>query len=183
MLARLDLPAIKQPKFSLSPDFIATSVAAINFSLLKSHGIKACFIDLDGTVVSRATHEVQPAIVTALKQAGLPIFIATNRPRSRGLKNLKQDLSAAGVIHPTKIFAKPAKRYYTSALAAHNFKAHEVIMIGDRYIQDIFGANRAGLYSLVVHKNGASHGQIDRLLSKVEAKLTQLFTGRYRQTD
>ncbi|MBC7708212.1 HAD-IA family hydrolase [Polaromonas sp.] len=180
MFIRLDLPAIKRAKFSVSPDFIAPTVASIEFKFLAAHGIKACFIDLDGTSVSKATHTVSPEIKQALKQADLPIYIATNRPQNQELKNLQQDLSAAGVIHPAGIYAKPTKRYYASALAVHNLEAHEVVMIGDRYLQDVFGANRAGLYSLVVYKNGETIGLLDQLLSRLEAWLTRIFTGRYR---
>ena len=181
MLIRTNFPARKRPSLSVRPDFIATSVAGIDFGFLRSKGIKACFIDLDGTVVSRGTHDVEASIQKALKDSGLSVYIATNRPKSRTLKSLKEDLSASGVIHPSGLFPKPSKHYYQTALRAHNFKAYEVIMIGDRYIQDIFGANRAGLYSMVVHKNGGSAGRFDTVLSKTEAHLTKRFTGRYRE--
>ena len=46
--------------------------------------IKALFFDIDGTLVSFATHRIPESAVRALRQArqnGLRIFIATGRPR------------------------------------------------------------------------------------------------------
>lgn len=181
MFIRTSLPVIKRPKRSFRPDFIAESVADIDFELLKSRGIKACFIDLDGTVVARGTFDVDKKIAKQLKASGLPIYIATNRPRGRKLNNLEKDLSASGVVHPTKLFAKPTKIYYKHGLKTHNLKPYQVVMIGDRYIQDMFGANRAGLYTLLVFKLGAPIGRFDTVLSLLEARATKLFTGNYTQ--
>lgn len=179
MFIRSNLPAVKHPTSSIRPDFIAASVDAIDFDLLRAKGIEACFIDLDGTTVSRGTFDVDKKVIYSLKQSRLPIFIATNRPKSRELKNLMVDLSALGVVHPVGVYAKPTKRYYKRALAAHNLKPHQVVMIGDRYFQDVFGSNRAGLYSLVVFKVGKIGSRSDYIVSKIEAWLTRLFTGKY----
>lgn len=181
MLERSNLPKFKQANWRFQPDFIAESVGDIDFTYLASRGVKACFIDLDGTVVAKATYDVDPAVSSALQAAKIPIYIATNRPKSRELKNLKADLAATGIIHPRGLHPKPSKSYYRTALAEHNFKPHEVIMIGDRYLQDIWGGNRAGLLTLVVHKTGSSIGRFDRSLSKLEALATARLSGRYRR--
>lgn len=181
MIIRANLPSVKSATNWPRPDFIATSVADIDFAFLASRGIKACFIDLDGTVVGRGLYEVDPTVKSALRVAAMPIYIATNRPKSRELKSLKEDLTASGIIHPHGLHPKPTKTYYRTALAEHHLEPHEVVMIGDRYLQDIWGANRAGLYSLVVHKTGISIGYFDKLLSRLEAALTRRFSGRYRQ--
>lgn len=181
MFIRSNLPAIKRPITSFRPDFIAASVDEIDFKFLRAKGIKACFIDLDGTTVSRGTFDVDQKVIDRLKDSQLPVFIATNRPKSRELKNLAVDLSALGVVHPVGVYAKPTKRYYKRALAAHDLKPHQVVMIGDRYFQDVFGSNRAGLYSLVVYKVGKIGSRSDYVVSKIEARLTRIFTGKYTE--
>jgi predicted HAD superfamily phosphohydrolase YqeG len=45
----------KMPWHWVRPDFLATTVADINFKYLEQQGIKAIFLDLDGTVVERRT--------------------------------------------------------------------------------------------------------------------------------
>lgn len=181
MLAHLHTRAYKKARTSFVPDMIGQSVADINFAYLKSLGITSCFVDLDGTVVDRGTFEVDPKVTQVLKESGLAVHIATNRPRSRNLKNLKQDLDAQSVVHPTGVFAKPAKRYYLHALHDLGLKPHEVVMIGDRYFQDVLGANRVGIYSLVVHTLGANTGITERLVSKIQASMTNRFERKYRE--
>lgn len=142
----------KKPSWSFQPDFIAKDVTDVDFTALQQLGIKACMIDLDGTVVKRGTYEISQPTIEALRRAAadMQLYIATNRPKSRDLKNLKQDIGAVGVIHPQFIYGKPFKRYFLNAVKAMGLQPQQVVMIGDRCIQDIFGSNNAGLYSLLV---------------------------------
>lgn len=179
MLARSSVVAGKEHKLTFYPDFISKSVTEADFKFLKSIGIKACLIDLDGTVVSRGTFEVDDKIRKALKNAGIAVHIATNRPKSRSLKTLKEDLYADSVVHPVGIMGKPTKRYYKNAITSLGLKPDEVVMIGDRYIQDIFGANRAGLYTLLVHKLGKNKGKADEFISEMERRFTMSISLRY----
>ena len=181
MMMNANISEHKSAKSSLRPDFIAKSVADIDFAYLKRLGIRACFIDLDGTVVSRGTYEVDARISQALKDSGLSIHIATNRPKSRSLKTLKEQLHASSVIHPKGIAGKPAKKYYLSALKDLDLKNYEVVMIGDRYLQDVYGANKAGIYSLLVYKLGAYKGRTDKLISGIERKLTAAYLLNYKK--
>jgi HAD superfamily phosphatase (TIGR01668 family) len=169
----------KKPRFSFRPDYIAESVADIDYPLLIGSSITTCFIDLDNTVVERGMYAVEMRVIRALSRSGLDVYIATNRPKSRDLKNLRKDLNAKGVIHPHGIFAKPMKRYYMNALRDLNLQPHEVVMIGDRYLQDMFGANLAGIYSLLVHKVGGPKGIFDKLFTAIDHWLTRRYTRIY----
>lgn len=179
MLVRRSVVAGKEHKLTFYPDFISKSVTEADFRFLKTIGIKACLIDLDGTVVSRGEYEVDEKIRKALKLTGMKVYIATNRTKNRSLKNLQKDLSAKGVIHPKGVLGKPTKTYYRNAIKKLGFRPNEVVMIGDRYIQDILGANRAGLYTLLVHKLGKSKGRVDELISEAERKFTMAISPDY----
>ncbi|HET6924642.1 MAG TPA: HAD-IA family hydrolase [Candidatus Saccharimonadales bacterium] len=178
MLARRQYRKKRFKKFL--PDFIADSVEAIDFDRLAERGVKACLIDLDGTVVARAQYEVTGPVQRALKNASQRIYIATNRPKSRDLKDLRIDLNADGVVHPKGKLGKPFKRYYHAALHDLGLQEGQVVMIGDRYIQDIFGANNAGLYTVLIrNKVGPAHDWMDSLLSRAERLLTRLIKPAY----
>lgn len=181
MRVRPDIQDSKPNKHLMRPDFIAKSVVDIDFSYIKKLGITTLFIDLDGTVVSRGTYEVSSEYKKALVNSGMQIHIATNRPKSRSLKTLKEDLHATSVIHPRGIFGKPAKSYYENALKSLGLKKSEVVMMGDRYIQDIWGANRAGIYSLVVFKLGKSKAGLDKFISNRERKFTEALLPSYTE--
>ncbi|MDQ3065146.1 MAG: HAD-IA family hydrolase [bacterium] len=169
----------KSPSFSFMPDFIVENVAAIDFELLKTYGIKNCFVDLDDTVVDKNKFDVSQSVICAIKSSDMNVYIATNRPISKDLKNLEKDLRAQGVVHPIGFYGKPFKKYFNGALDQFGLKGHETIMIGDRYIQDIFGANHSGLHTMIVHKLGKSNGIIDMLISKLEKLATKNYSRRY----
>jgi HAD superfamily phosphatase (TIGR01668 family) len=162
------------------PDYIAERVATIDFRQLHTKGVAAIFIDLDGTVVARGTYEVDPGITKALRNQPLPVYIATNRPESRDLKNLRQLLHAQGVIHPHGVFGKPTRRYFSTALKEHGLQPSQVVMIGDRYLQDMCGANAAGLQTVLVHKLDPPTNWFDRLLSSLERRHTVRLSSHYQ---
>lgn len=168
-------------KGRFKPSYIAKSVLDIDFNYLGSKGIKAVLIDLDGTVVSRGSFEVDAKLVKYLKKQKVNIYIATNRPKSRDLKNLKESLNAVDVIHPKGIFMKPFPQFYKQVTSTHNLKLSEVAMIGDRYLQDIFGANLAGLTTILVYKFGESKGFIDEKLSNFEKNYTNKIALKYKE--
>ncbi len=163
----------------LKPDYIATSVDDIDFNYLQKKGITTALIDLDGTVVARGTYEVSESTKRHLQNQPLNIYIATNRPKSRSLKNLKEALNANGVVHPRGIYGKPFPSYYRHALRLHKLSKSETVMIGDRYLQDIFGANRAGLHTVAVHKLDKPKSLFDKLLSALERTQTRRLSKRY----
>ncbi len=179
MLIRNKFSRTKSPITRFTPDFIASNVQLIDFAKLKKLGIKACFIDLDNTVVEHAAYEVSDDIKTALQNSGLNIYIATNRPKSRDLKDLKDLLGAQGVIHPHGLAGKPFKRYFINGLRDMGLSRHETVMIGDRYVQDILGSNRAGMYSLLVYKLGKPIGIIDWVFSALEQTITKRISKNY----
>jgi HAD superfamily phosphatase (TIGR01668 family) len=177
MFARLHTSR-KKP---FQPDYIAQSITDVNFKHLATQGIKAVFVDLDGTVVARGRYDVDPKISEVLSSQPLRVYIATNRPKSRDLKNLKELLNADGVIHPRGVASKPFPAYFKTACQEHGLRPSEVVMIGDRYIQDIIGANSAGLTTVVVYKLDKPTNWIDGLLSQLEQKLTTRLSARYQK--
>ncbi|MDQ3093735.1 MAG: HAD-IA family hydrolase [bacterium] len=183
MIVRPSLSRNKIPAFSIKPDFYADSAGDIDFKYLKKLGIKTCLIDLDGTVVERDMFDVHPSVIKHLRSTDVKVFIATNRPKSRHLKNLKNDLSAAGVIHPVGFHAKPTKKYFYNAMEITGSKPTEVLMIGDRLLQDILGSNRVGIHSLMVKKLGPDHNFKERIVSKIQNYLTKNISKSYIRSD
>ena len=173
----------KSKKSKFHPDFIAESVNEINFDYLVRIGIKAVFIDLDGTVVVRKKHDVSLEIIKVLQNLDLDIYIASNRSKNKIATSLFDKLNAKNVITPKSIWFKPSKKYYQNALKKFNLKPQEVVMIGDRYIQDIYGANNAGLSTVLVYKLDTADNFIDKHLSKIEANRTKKLLKLYINID
>ncbi len=137
------------------PNLIATDVLSIDFNYLKKSGIKACLFDLDHTLLVHGTVDLSPRTNKHLEQSGMKIYIATNRKHSKELDTLAKQLGADDVMHASgRRISKPSKKYYDLAVEKTGYKPREVAMIGDRLLQDIWGARRAGLTAILVRKFG-----------------------------
>jgi HAD superfamily phosphatase (TIGR01668 family) len=176
---RTSLDPARPSKQTSLPDFIAPSVAEIDFPFLYRMGIRGCFIDLDGTIVERGKHEIGDELSQILADQPLTVFLATNRPKGRSLQDLKERTHAQHVIHPASVRGKPFKAYYRAALRQVELEPAQAVMVGDRYLQDVVGANRAGLYTVMVHKFGRAEAFDDKLQSRVDAFFLRRFAGRY----
>ena len=179
MLARNFPNTFHKKRLSFHPDFIVDSVRDIDFVFLQKAGIKAILLDLDGTIVARGTATIPNDIVKCLRAQPLKIYIATNRPKSNDLKKIKISLGAAGVIHPRGLIGKPFPRYFAQAAHNHGLNPRECVMVGDRFLQDIFGANAAGMTTVAVRKLDKPINASDRFLSGLEARISNQLAKRY----
>lgn len=170
-------PANKRT-MALLPDFIAKDISKVDFLYLKNKGAKAFLIDLDHTVVHFGTEKVEDWVYDTLKKQPLPFFIATNRPKSKDVSGLVQSLGANGAMQPQGIKGKPLPAYYKRSEAETGYRPKDLVMIGDRFIQDIYGANKAGMQTIAVEKFGPVVG-FDRIISTIEARIMKRLKKSY----
>jgi HAD superfamily phosphatase (TIGR01668 family) len=137
------------------PDYIAEDVHGINFAHLKEAGIKALFFDLDHTLLVHGELDISKNTIKLLKSQNFDLFIATNRQFSEDLDYVGKQINAKAIMHARfRHMAKPSRDYYAQAVKLSGYKAEEIAMVGDRLVQDIYGAKRAGLNAILVHKFG-----------------------------
>ncbi len=143
----------KAPHFL--PDYIVDAVTDIDFDYLNKQGIKACLFDLDHTILHHGTTIIRPKILKHIHDSGMKVYIATNRVYSEVLDEIAVQLKADGVVHAMRgDFAKPSRAYYTHAIQKTGYKPEQIIMIGDRILQDIWGSRRSGLKAILLSKFG-----------------------------
>ncbi|GAC1391083.1 MAG: hypothetical protein NVSMB46_02310 [Candidatus Saccharimonadales bacterium] len=143
---------IPRKKSLFLPHYTAKNVGDIDFWYLQKAGYKACLIDLDDTVVLRHSLEVDIPTQQLLKRQPLDVFIASNRSKRQDIRYVAKQMNAKGVIQPQSWHAKPSKAFYRRAIGMTKYKQSEIVMIGDRIFQDIWGANRNGITSIAVSK-------------------------------
>ena len=162
------------------PSYFSESVSVIDFDYLRSQGITVCLFDLDHTILHHGTKIIQPQILEHIHASGMKIFIATNRIHSEILDDIAKQLKADGVVHAVKgKFAKPRRQYYQQAIRLAQQEPHNIVMIGDRIIQDIWGANRSGINTILLSKFGPIKWW-DRILIIPDLLLPILFKRKYR---
>ncbi len=162
------------------PDYFAKTTSEIDFEYLRNKGIKAMMFDLDHTILVHGSTDVETNISKALDSSGMKVYIATNRRESNGLNDIKKSISAQGIMFARSVsIAKPRKEYYKLAIEMTGVKPEEVAMVGDRLVQDIWGANRAGITTVMVSKFGHIRWY-DQILTIPDRIMPKLFKGHYR---
>lgn len=137
------------------PDYIASSIADVDFELLKKRGIRHIAFDADSTLVHFRGTVLSADNLRLLKQKRR-LFkswcIASNRPYDN-LRGLAESIDA-GVIRARPHARKPSKRYFQRILDQFQARPAEIAMIGDKLIADMYGAKRIGLVTIWVERIG-----------------------------
>lgn len=159
------------------PDYLATAVTDIDFERLARDGVKYVAFDADSTLVDYRGVEIAPATLKHLIKYR-PLFkgwcIASNRI-TNDLLPLANSIDA-GVVQATWWTRKPSRRFFSRVLRYFKAQPAEVVMIGDKLVADIYGANRSGLKTVWVEHLGRD-SLFDRLihLRKIEKRVLKRF--------
>jgi len=138
----------------LSPDEIAPSIFEIDYKHLYSEGKRILLFDLDNTLGEGRPKRLAPEareLLIKLKRDGFRIGVITNR-RRRAESPVFRELSEYVPLY--RRAGKPLKRGFLSLLNELQARADQAVMIGDRRLTDIFGANRLGIYTILIRRKG-----------------------------
>ncbi len=114
--------------------------------LINDIKIKGLIFDFDGTIIRNK--KISIGTLNFIKEAkvkGLRVSVLSNNLYLNNtiLKNMDIDI--------TKKFAcKPLKRPFLEMAKIMNLLPSSIAVIGNNRISDIFGANRAGMYSIYI---------------------------------
>ncbi len=132
----------------LFPKAEYSSTYEIPFGRLYRQGVRGVIFDIDNTLVlhDAPADERSIALFRSLDEIGLRSAIISNNdePRVR--------LFAEAVGCDTYVYkaGKPDKAGYLKAAELMALSADEVVFVGDQLFTDIWGANRAGIFSILV---------------------------------
>ncbi len=123
------------------------TVLDIDFEQLRARGKTTLLFDWDHTLTERRSCILpgrSAELLAHLKESGFRIGILTNR-RARQI--------VSGVSFPMIYHAgKPRARSYRRLLTQLAASERDAVMIGDRRLTDVLGANRIGMYTILVRK-------------------------------
>ena len=129
-------------------NYFYNSVYDIDYKLLKSKGITALIYDIDNTLAgydSTYPDEKLLELFRRLKDEGFKIFLLSNNKRSRvSIFSEKTGLPYKGRA------MKPLKLYIRKAMKHLGSDEKSTALIGDQIFTDVWGANRAGITSVLV---------------------------------
>lgn len=157
---------------SLFPSEDYDSAYDINFFDYYEKGYRGILFDVDNTLVE---HD-QPVTIRAielfeqLKEIGFKTCIISNNKEYR-VKPLADALES----HYVYKAGKPSPKGYNEGMKHMETTKETTLFVGDQIFTDIWGANRAGIHSILV-KPIASHEEIQIVLKR---QLERLILWRY----
>ena len=131
-----------------APDLRCPRIQDIPLELLKERGIEGILFDLDNTITAWHSFEI-PADTNAwlqnLAAFGFKTAIVSNNKGAR-VKQLSDKLAMPFISDAIK----PRRKGFLQAAALLELPVSKLAMVGDQLITDIWGGNRAGLYTIFV---------------------------------
>ena len=129
------------------PTVYASSAYAVDFSKLYEKGYRALILDIDNTLVEHGAppNEKAVAFFENLRKIGFQTCIISNNHEPR-VKSFAEGVGSDYIFDA----GKPSRKGYEEALRRMGTKKEETLFMGDQLFTDIYGANRAGLKSILV---------------------------------
>ena len=129
------------------PDDYVASTYVIPFEKLYEEGYRGLIFDIDNTLVPHGAPSDERAIALFehLKKLGFKTCLLSNNKEAR-VKPFASQVKSP-YIHKG---GKPSKRGYKNAMACMGTGPKETLFVGDQLFTDVYGANRAGLKSILV---------------------------------
>jgi len=124
------------------------SVFSIDYRKLYQLGYRGILLDIDNTLVlhgADSTPEVDQ-LFREMHQAGLKTLLLSNNSEER-IQRFLANIQSLYIAEADK----PAPRSYQQALTMLGIPREQAVMVGDQIFTDIYGANRCGIDSILVH--------------------------------
>ncbi len=160
------------------PHKLVDSVQQIKVEELLEKGIRGIILDLDNTLVRWRRADLSKEIqnwLSELQRAGIRLCILSNSVLSERPKRLAEQLGISNI----RKAHKPARSGFRRALEALGTPPSATAIIGDQMFTDIWGGNRAGIYTIMVRPLHPGEFIYTRLISRPpERFLLRLFRRR-----
>lgn len=133
---------------NLYPKIYLKNVQEITYEMLKENGILGVILDVDNTLIDYYRNMPEGVLewCTNLKQKGIKFCIASNSNKKE-----KVEMVAKKLDIPYVYFAKkPLKKGLITASRKMEIESNKVAVVGDQIFTDILGANRVGMFSILV---------------------------------
>lgn len=144
------------------PDMYIDSAYDIDYKGLYDKGYRGIIFDVDNTLVEHGAPVTERAkkLFGDLKAMGYNTCIISNNKEYR-VKPLADEVGSLYVIKA----GKPSPKNYVKAMEYMNTDKSDTYFVGDQLFTDVWGANRAGIKSVLV-KPIDKHEEIQIILKR-----------------
>lgn len=152
----------------IRPDWYVSSLFALTPEEFRANGIEGLLLDIDNTLVPNHVPDADEQVITfisRMEQAGIRLAILSNA-NSHRKELFNRPLGLAVVNHALK----PFRKGYELGLDLLGLPAGSTAMVGDQLFTDVWGANAAGIKSILVmpmHRDEPWYVRLKRLLERL----------------
>lgn len=148
----------------------------IDFKMYYQKGYRGVIFDVDNTLVPHNAPADQRSkeLFRQLRKIGFEYCFTSNNKEPR----VKQFCQAVGGTHYIYKAGKPMVKGYQKAMNLMGTKRKNTLFVGDQLFTDIYGANRAGIHSILVTPMNPKE-EIQIVLKRY---LEKVVLWRYRKT-
>lgn len=154
---------------TLYPKLYLNSVKEISLELLNQYNLKGLILDVDNTLITydKNMPEGIQEWINQLKQANISLCIVSNSNNKKKVEKVAEKLDI-----PYIYFAKkPFKSGFIKAKKILNLNVEQIGVVGDQILTDVIGANRMGMFSILVKPIEEKDIWITRIKRPLENKI------------
>ena len=133
----------------LKPDWVVLDVLNLPLDALAAQGVKGFIFDLDNTIMPPHTALVSDTIkqwLASLTTRGFSYIVVSNNHNVAYMQQAENHLGVP-VLGPAR---KPSRTMLREALTQLSLPTHQVCVVGDRPLTDIWGGQRLGATTILV---------------------------------
>lgn len=162
-------------KFYPSEDW--ESAYDAEYDRLYEMGYRGIIFDIDNTLVEHGAPANEQAIahVDKLRRKGFAICFLSNNDKQR-VSTFCKRLDAVYIYKA----GKPGSKGYEAAMTLIGTTKEQTVSIGDQIFTDTWGANRAGIYSILVKPIGKKE-EFQIVLKRYLEKIVLFFYRKYKK--
>ena len=148
-IAMVTLVGEVKMKRNLYPKEYKQSAYEIDYEAFYKKGYRGILFDIDNTLVPHGAPADERAkkLFSHLKELGYHVMLLSNNKEPR-VKSFNDEVGAQYIYKA----GKPKKDGYVRAMKELGTDTKNTLFVGDQIFTDIWGANRAGIYTVLVKK-------------------------------
>lgn len=131
----------------LFPSVWLDSVYQVDFKTYYDQGYRGIIFDVDNTLVPHGAPATEEAIAffEKLREIGFDTMLLSNNKEPR-VKSFALDVKSKYIYKADK----PSRKGYEKAVVDMGITKETALFVGDQLFTDVWGANRSGIYSILL---------------------------------
>ena len=164
-------------RFSMRPERVFSDYSRISPAYLTERGVRLLLCDLDYTLAPKAQSEPDQRLhrwLAEMAQGGVTVMILSNNRNPVRVERFCRELGIEYEGHA----GKPSAKGFRRAMARRGVTPEETAMLGDKLLTDVLGANRSGVWAVMVEPMGGPRGAWNHVLHGLQRPFKALCRNR-----